>query len=88
MSENILFLGKKIFEISPFFQTGSGDLGKKVHPCSLRFSALKEADMFISEGDLERVLVVGLRAVSLESGMFSRELQECMNVFIVSIPNE
>ena len=41
MSGNILFLGKKIFEIPPFFQTRPGDLGKKVHACSLRFSALK-----------------------------------------------
>ena len=40
MSGNILFLGNKIFEIPPFFQTRSGDLGKKVHACSLRFSAL------------------------------------------------
>ena len=40
MSENILFWGKKIFEIAPFFQTRPGDLGKKVHACSLRFSAL------------------------------------------------
>ena len=37
MSGNILFLGKKIFEISPFFL----DLGKKkIHACTLRFSAL------------------------------------------------
>ena len=41
MSENTLFLGNKIFEIPPFFQAGPGDLGKKVHVCSLRFSALK-----------------------------------------------
>ena len=41
MSGNILFSGKKIFEIPPFFQTRPGDLGKKVHVCSLRFSALK-----------------------------------------------
>ena len=41
MSGNILFLGSKIFEIPPFFQTRPGDLGKKVHACSLRFSALK-----------------------------------------------
>ena len=41
MSENILFLGNKIFEIAPFFQTRPGDLGEKVHACSLRFSALK-----------------------------------------------
>ena len=41
MSGNILFLGNKIFEIPPFFQTRSGDLGKKVDACSLRFSALK-----------------------------------------------
>ena len=42
MSGNILFLGYKIFEIPPFFQTRPGDLGKKVHACSLRFSALKK----------------------------------------------
>ena len=41
MSGNILFLGNKIFEIPPFLQTRPGDLGKKVHACSLRFSALK-----------------------------------------------
>ena len=41
MSGNILFLGNKIFEIPPFFQTRPGDLGKKVHACSIRFSALK-----------------------------------------------
>ena len=41
MSGNILFLGNKIFEIPPFFQTRPGDLGKNVHACSLRFSALK-----------------------------------------------
>ena len=41
MSENIIFLAKKIFEIPPFFQTRPGDLGKKVYACSLRFSALK-----------------------------------------------
>ena len=41
MSGNILFLGNKIFEIPPFFQARPGDLGKKVHACSLRFSALK-----------------------------------------------
>jgi len=40
MIENILFLGNKIFEIPPFFQTRPGDLGKKVHACSVRFSAL------------------------------------------------
>ena len=40
MSENILFLGNKIFEIPPFFQTRPRDLGEKVHACSLRFSAL------------------------------------------------
>ena len=40
MSENILFLGNKIFEIPPFFQARPGDLDKKVHACSLRFSAL------------------------------------------------
>jgi len=41
MSGNILFLDNKIFQIPPFFQTRPGDLGKKVHACSLRFSALK-----------------------------------------------
>ena len=41
MSGNILFLGNEVFEIPPFFQTWPGDLGKKVHACSLRFSALK-----------------------------------------------
>ena len=41
MSGNILFLGNKIFQIPPFFQTRPGNLGKKVHACSLRFSALK-----------------------------------------------
>ena len=40
MSGNILFLGNKIFEIPPFFQTRPGELGEKVHACSLRFSAL------------------------------------------------
>ena len=42
MSRNILILGKKIFEIAPFSQTRPGDLGKKVHACSLCFSALKK----------------------------------------------
>ena len=41
VSGNILFLRKKIFEVPPFFQTRPGDLDKKVHACSLRFSALK-----------------------------------------------
>ena len=41
MSGNILFLGNKLFEIPPFFQTRPGDLGKKEYACSLRFSALK-----------------------------------------------
>ena len=48
MSGNILFLGNKIFEIPPFFQTRSGDLGKKVHACSLRFSALKIMIMIVA----------------------------------------
>ena len=43
MSGNIIFLGKKIFENPPFFQTRPGDLGRKVHACSLRFSALKNS---------------------------------------------
>ena len=42
MSGNILFLGQKIFEIPPFFQTRPGDLGRKIHACSLRFSTLKD----------------------------------------------
>ena len=37
--ETFYFRQKK-FEIPPFFQTRPGDLGKKVHACSLRFSAL------------------------------------------------
>ena len=41
MSGKILFLGNKMFEIPPFFQTRPGDLDKKVHACSIRFSALK-----------------------------------------------
>ena len=48
MSENILFLGNKIFEIPPFFQTRPGDHGQKVHACSLRFSAPKGARDFSS----------------------------------------
>ena len=40
----MIFLGKKIFEIPPFFQTRPGDLGKKIHACSLRFSALKRSE--------------------------------------------
>ena len=46
MSGNILFLGNKIFEIQPFFQTRPGDLGEKVHAWSLRFSALKNEEQF------------------------------------------
>ena len=41
ISRNILFLDKKIFEIPPFSQTRPGDLGKKVHPYSLRFPLWK-----------------------------------------------
>ena len=40
-SGNVLLLAKKSFEIPPFFQTRPGDLGRKVHACSLHFSALK-----------------------------------------------
>ena len=47
MSGNILFLGNKLFEIPPFFQTRPGDLGKKVRACSLRFSALKPSAITI-----------------------------------------
>ena len=46
MSGNILILGNRIFKIPQFFQTRLGDLGKKVHTCSLRFSALKVAAGF------------------------------------------
>ena len=47
MSGNILFLGNKIFEIPPFFQTRPGDQGKKVHACSVHFSALnKDGHLF------------------------------------------
>ena len=54
MSGNIVFLGNKIFEIPPFFQTRQGDLGKKVHACSLRFSALKSrAWEFLGNGKHE-----------------------------------
>ena len=47
-SGNVLLSGKKIFEISPFFNTWPGDLGKKVHAYSLRFSspALKPSAHF------------------------------------------
>ena len=38
---------QKIFEIPPFFQTRPGDLGKNVHACSLRFSALKACAAFL-----------------------------------------
>ena len=43
MRGNILLFGKKIFEIPPFFGTRPKKfLGKKVHACSLGFSALKD----------------------------------------------
>ena len=51
MSGNIIFLGKKIFENRPFFQTRPGDLGKKVHACSLRFSALNISTVLSLGGD-------------------------------------
>ena len=54
MSGNILFLGNKMFEIPPFFQTRSSDLGKKVHACSLRFSALNSCSRSIHFGDPKR----------------------------------
>ena len=38
---------QKIFEIPPFFQTRPEDLGKNVHACSLRFSALKAGAAFL-----------------------------------------
>ena len=43
MSGNIVFLGNKIFEIPTCFQTRPRDLGKRIHACSLRFSALKSS---------------------------------------------
>ena len=49
MSGNVLFLGSKIFEIPPFFQTRPGDLGKKVHACSLRFSALNKQNGLLAQ---------------------------------------
>ena len=39
--ETFYFEAIKIFEIPLFFQARPGDLGKNVHACSLRFSALK-----------------------------------------------
>ena len=50
MSGSILFLGNKIFEIPPVFQTRPGDLGKNVHACSLRFSALNNISTVLSLG--------------------------------------
>ena len=49
MSGNILFLGNKIFEIPPFFQTRPGDLGENVRACSLRFSALNYYSRFFGK---------------------------------------
>ena len=40
-SGNVLLLGKKVFEIPPFFQTRPRDLDKKVYACLLRASSLK-----------------------------------------------
>ena len=56
-SRNVLLSGKKSFEILPFFQTQPGDLGKKVHACSLRFSSLKagptkNSEFFMQLGEL------------------------------------
>ena len=47
MSGNIWFLGKKIFEIPPVFQTRPGDLGEKVHAYSLHFSALNRGSALL-----------------------------------------
>ena len=68
MSGNIIFLGKKIFEISPFFQTRPGDLGKKVHVCSLLFSALKVRDREgeKKEGDWGEKVRLSRRLTSLQ----------------------
>ena len=55
MSENILFLGNKIFEIAPFFQTRPGDLGEKVHACSLRFSALNVQNGLQEKKEMENI---------------------------------
>ena len=46
-SGNVLLLGKKNFEIPPFFQTRPGDLGENVHACSLRFSALNVGSLWL-----------------------------------------
>ena len=62
MSGNILFLGDKIFEIPPFFQTRPGDLGKKVHACSLRFSALK-----VRSRPMESIGSTGITSIPMES---------------------
>ena len=55
----LLFLGNEIFEIPPFFQTRPGDLGKIVHACSLRFSALKAAagEMTLAYSEIKRSLI-------------------------------
>ena len=73
MSGNILFLGSKIFEIPPFFQTRPGDLGKKVHACSLRFSALKVRArvIYLNQTDIRHQILgdVGVRVMHSRSGL-------------------
>ena len=72
MSGNILFLGNKIFEIPPFFQTRPGDLGKKVHACSLRFSALKAQTCdspFILKHELACPVIVFLTHMPCHHGL-------------------
>ena len=69
MSGNILFLGNKIFEIPPFFQTRPGDLGKKVHACSIRFSTLKvQSTVPLEPRELACSLTRILLATLLERG--------------------
>ena len=67
-SGNALLLGKKIFEIPPFFQAWPGDLGKKVQACSLRFSALKSGRDWASTQNCVSIIFVKLWKVwTLES---------------------
>ena len=69
MSGNILFLGNKIFEIPPFFEARPGDLGKKVHACLLRFSALKYATRIrIHSSTTDSSGNIGKRACLVKTG--------------------
>ena len=51
--KHFIIFRQKIFEIPPFFQTRPMDLGKKVHACSSRFSALK-FDVCLVEKQLKK----------------------------------